>query len=72
MSDLQICDADSDIIFEPEKSPLRYEKYTKLKDLTIKSAKDFEEQYLFIPDKHQTSLKERNTTKGVCLIPELE
>ncbi|NLJ40756.1 MAG: hypothetical protein GX352_03990, partial [Clostridiales bacterium] len=63
-SDLQICDADSDIIFGTEKLPLGQNEYTKLKALVIKSARDFQELYCSIPDKNRTTLKERQTFYG--------
>ncbi len=64
VSDLQICDADSDIIFETEKLPLSKKEYVRLKTLVIKSAGDFEELYVSIPDKNQTTLEERQTFYG--------
>lgn len=63
-SDLQICDADSDIIFETEQLPLTQKEYTRLNSLVMKSARDFEELYLSIPDKHRTTLRERQTFYG--------
>lgn len=63
-SPLQICDADSDVIFETEKSPLSYEAYSELSALALKSARDFEELYVSIPDKHLTTLKKRETFYG--------
>lgn len=63
-SDLQICDADTDVLFESEKAPLCREEYVELKTLVIKSAKDFKMLYQSIPDKQRTSLKTRKTFYG--------
>ena len=41
VSELAICDADSDVLFESEKAPLTAEEYIKLKALALKSAQDF-------------------------------
>ena len=41
VSDLNIKDADSDVLFESEKTPLTAEEYEKIKALALKSAKDF-------------------------------
>ena len=41
LSELSICDADSDVLFESEKAPLTAEEYRKLKALALKSAQDF-------------------------------
>ena len=64
VSNLQICDADSDVIFETEKLPLSQKEYSRLKTLVIKSANDFEELYVSIPDKNRTTLTERQTFYG--------
>ena len=40
-SELQIADADSDIIFEKEQIPLTKQEYQRLKLLALKSAEDF-------------------------------
>jgi len=63
-SNLQICDADSDVLFESEKFPLNIDEYKKLKLLVMKSANDFKALYDSIPDKHQTSLNPRKTFYG--------
>ena len=47
VSELAICDADSDVLFESEKAPLTAEEYIKLKALALKSAQDFLALYLF-------------------------
>lgn len=63
-SDLQICDADSDVIFETEKCQLGKQEFENLKELAIKSAEDFKKLYDSIPDKEYTTLKVRKTFYG--------
>lgn len=64
ISNLQIRDADSDIIFETEKPPLSLEEYSGLRTLVMKSARDFEALYLSVPDKNYTTLPARQTFYG--------
>ena len=64
VSDLNIKDADSDVLFESEKAPLTVEEYEKLKSLASKSAKDFLALYESIPDKRATAIPERKTFYG--------
>ena len=64
VSDLNIKDADSDILFENEKSPLTLDEYEKLKALALKSAKDYLALYESIPDKRATAVPERKTFYG--------
>lgn len=63
-SELNIKDADSDVIFESEKAPLTEDEYNNLKALALKSAKDFLQLYLSIPDKDLSSSPERKTFYG--------
>ena len=49
--DLQVCDADSDVLFTAEKAPLTMEEYRELKALALKSASDFLALYTSIPRK---------------------
>ena len=63
-SDLAIKDADSDVLFESEKTPLTTDEYEKLKALALKSAKDFLALYESIPDKSATASAERKTFYG--------
>jgi len=49
-SGLAICDADSDVIFDLERLPLTMEEYMALKELVLKSARDFHLLYASIPD----------------------
>ena len=64
ISDLNICDADSDVLIDSEKEPFTLDEYQKLKQLTLKSAMDFYDLYSSIPNKDVTSLPERNTFYG--------
>lgn len=64
ISALNVCDADSDVIFDGEKVPLKAEEYARLKKLCLKSARDFHTLYESIPDKDKSALKQRNTFYG--------
>lgn len=63
-SGLDICDADSDVLFDSEKGPLTMEEYLELKALALKSAEDFLMLYEAIPDKHSSVLAEKKTFLG--------
>lgn len=63
-SDLNIKDADSDVLFKSEKKPLTADEYKKLKDLALKSAKDLLALYESVPDKNATAIPERKTFYG--------
>ncbi len=63
-SNLNIADADSDVIFNSEKLPLSREEYDKLKVLALKSASDFHSLFAAIPDKERSSASERKTFYG--------
>ena len=63
-SELNIKDADSDVLFESEKASITAEEYKKLKALALKSAKDFLALYESIPDKSATAITERKTFYG--------
>ena len=63
-SDLQIRDADSDVLFAAEKEPLRAEEYQHLKSLALKSAGDFYSLYSSFPDKRKSALPCRKTFYG--------
>ncbi len=64
-SDLAICDADTNILFEDEKKPLTITEYQELKALALKSAKDFQKLYDAIPDKNKSCLPVRKTFYGL-------
>lgn len=63
-SNLQIKDADSDVIFDTEKRSLTMEEYLQLKEMVLQSAMDFYKLYLSIPDKKESCLPKRNTFYG--------
>ena len=63
-SDLAIRDADSDVIFDCERTALTKTEYQALKALVIKSARDFQALYDSIPSKDQSSLPVRSTFYG--------
>ncbi len=63
-SDLEIKDADSDVLFLSEEESLSMEEYLKLKDLALKSAADFLTLYKSIPDKKTSVLPIRKTFYG--------
>lgn len=62
--DLQIADADSDVLFDSEKAPLSLEEYEALKALVLKSAEDFHTLYASIPNKQESCLPQRKTFYG--------
>ena len=61
---LQICDADSDVLFDSEKGRLTPSEYARLKALALKSAKDFLDMYNSVPSKEGTTLSKRATFYG--------
>lgn len=62
--DLQIRDADSDVLFDSEKAPLSLEEYIFLRDLTLRSAKDFLALYSAVPNKELCAGPVRSTFYG--------
>lgn len=62
--DLQIADADSDVLFDSEKARLSREEYDALKTLVLKSAGDFHALYSSIPNKQESCLPPRKTFYG--------
>lgn len=63
-SDLNICDADSDAIFNTETLPMTIREYEFLKAISIKSAADFLNLYNSIPQKEISCLSPRKTFYG--------
>lgn len=63
-SELEIKDADSDVLFTAEEEQLTLEEYSKLKNLALKSASDFLKLYDSIPDKTAGNLPARKTFYG--------
>lgn len=62
--DLNIADADSDVLFDFERKPLSFDEYSALKLLALKSAKDFYALYRAIPDIDTSDAPIRNTFYG--------
>lgn len=63
-SELEIKDADSDVIFMVEEAALTMSEYITLRDLALKSATDFLKLYEMIPDKQKSVLPVRTTFYG--------
>ena len=63
-SEMNISDADSDVLFEEEKIDLTAKQYARLKAHVLKSANDFLRLYDSFPDKNQSALTARNTFYG--------
>lgn len=64
-SQLNIRDADSDMIFPEEGEPLTTDEYEIWKELVLRSAGDFQRLYDQLPDQNATDLPERKTFYGV-------
>ena len=63
-SDLDIRDADSDVLFDVEREPITWEEYTSLKGLAVKSAENFLILYEAVPEKNRSVLPVRRTFYG--------
>ncbi|MBR5948332.1 MAG: hypothetical protein IKZ82_06745 [Clostridia bacterium] len=63
-SDLQIRDADSDVLFISEEAPLSEEEYRYFKSVAMKSAEDFQTLYSAFPDKNRSDKAKRRTFYG--------
>ena len=63
-SELNIKDADSDVIFDTEREGLTMEEYLELKELALKSAADFYRLYRSVPDPDVSCLPKRMTFYG--------
>lgn len=63
-SELTVCDADSDVLFDAEQGRLCMEEYEALKALAMKSARDFQSLYDAIPRKDESCLAVRKTFYG--------
>lgn len=61
---LEIRDADSDVLFDTERAPLSREEYERLKQLALRSAGDFLAMYQSIPNKGKSALPLRRTFYG--------
>lgn len=63
-SDLNIADADSDVLFDSETAPLTREEYEELKALALKSARDFYALYSSVTNKSESCMPQRKTFYG--------
>ena len=63
-SKLQIADADSDVIFDDEREILAFEDYERLKALALKSAGDFYDMYISVPDADAVISEDAGTFYG--------
>ena len=63
-STLCVADADSDVLFDTERPPLTMEEYQSLRDLALRSAKDFLALYQSLADKTQPLFPARETFYG--------
>lgn len=63
-SDLEIRDADSDVMFDMERLPMSGEEYARLKELAMKSAVDFHALYESVADKNTSCLPFRRSFYG--------
>ena len=63
-SDLEVKDADSDVLFRTEEMPLSAEEYRYLKSVAMKSAEDFYALYASFPDKNRSANPVRKTFYG--------
>ena len=61
---MQICDADSDILFDSERKPLTEAEYDRLKLLVLKSARDFRRLFDSIPNPDISGRAPRRTFYG--------
>lgn len=61
---LNVRDADSDVIFDTEKTPLTLNEYNSMKKLVLKSAADFLTLYNAVPNKSKSDLPIRDTFYG--------
>lgn len=64
LSELQICDADSDVLFDQECRPMTQAEYEAQKLLVLKSARDFDALYRSIPNPYISGRPPRRTFYG--------
>ena len=66
---LQVCDADSDVLFDAERMPLTLAEYKKLKAITLASALSFQTLYDSVPQQHHSCPEPRKTFYGQIPAP---
>lgn len=64
-SELQVCDADSDVLFASECGPMTREEYDSLRYLVLKSAQDFQCLYSSVPNPDISLHAPRKTFYGL-------
>jgi len=62
--EMKVEDADSDMLFASERQPMTGEEYTALRELVLKSARDFDTLYASIPDPDAPLGEARGTFYG--------
>lgn len=62
--DMKVEDADSDMIFACERLPITAEKYAVLRELVLRSARDFDRLYASVPDQDAPLGDARRTFYG--------
>ncbi len=63
-STLRIADADSDLLLDSERPPLTEAEYARLRDLALRSARDFHALFHAVPDPEKSALPARETFYG--------
>lgn len=63
-TNLDVADADSEVLFDSERTPLTQSEYVSLKTLVLKSAEDFRTLHDSIPDHNLTTRPARKTFHG--------
>ncbi len=63
-TDLDVADADGEVLFDSERTPLTESEYGSLRALVLKSAQDFRTLYASIPDKDLAARPARKTFYG--------
>ena len=63
-TDVPVCDADTEILFDSEALSVTKKEYNLLKNIVMKSANDVMTLYSSIPDKDKTTLLPRKTFYG--------
>lgn len=62
--DLDVRDADSSVLMDAERAPLRWEEYVRLRDMALRSAERFLALYRSVPDQDSGANPVRHTFYG--------
>ena len=65
--DLNVADADSDVLMDAERTPLTWEEYARLRDMALRSAERFLALYRSVPDPDCSENPVRQTFYGAVL-----